>query len=130
MSTTASNPPSAAGRTRKWYRRVVIVAILAGGCGSTKHATAPESPTPAQAKQLLTARLRAKQLDFRWVACVRNGRSFRGAEIVRCNVNFGDPHIEAYCSVLEDGRLVTDHENSAIPCSRDQAGWSAIVSEG
>jgi hypothetical protein len=100
------------------------VAILAAGCGSTSRA---ESPTLAQAKQLLAARLRAKQLDFRWVACVRNGRSFEGAEIVRCNVNFGDPHIEAYCSVLEGGRLVTDHDDSAIPCSRDEAGWSASI---
>ena len=106
------------------------IAILAAGCGSARHAAQAESPTPAQAKELLTARLRAKQLDFRWVACVRNGRTFRGAGIVRCNVNFGDPHIEAYCSVLEDGRLVTDHENSAIPCARDTAGWSATVSEG
>jgi hypothetical protein len=100
------------------------VALLAAGCGSTTHAA---SPTPEQAKQLLTARLHAKQLDFRWVACVRNGRSFRGAEIVRCNVNFGDPHIEAYCSVLEDGRLVTDHDDPAIPCGRDQAGWSVPI---
>jgi hypothetical protein len=100
------------------------VAILAAGCGSARRA---ESPTPAQAKQLLTARLRAKQLDFRWVACVRNGRSFDGAEIVRCNVNFGDPHIEAYCSVLENGRLVTDHDDASIPCSRDEAGWSAPI---
>ena len=103
------------------------VALLAAGCGSTKRTAPLESPTPGQAKQLLTARLRTKQLDFRWVACVRNGRTFRGAEIVRCNVNFGDPHIEAYCSVLEDGRLVTDHENSAIPCKRDAAGWSAPI---
>ena len=106
------------------------LATTGAGCGSASKpaaAPAPQSPTPAQARRLLAARLRAKQLDFRWVACLRNGRSFRGARIVRCNVNFGDPHIEAYCSVLEDGRLVTDHENPAIPCGRDEAGWNAQI---
>ena len=57
-------------------------------------------------------------LAFRWVACVRDGRSFRGARIVRCQVDFGDPHIVPYCSVLERGWLVTDHDDAAIPCGR------------
>ena len=34
------------------------------------------------------------------------GRSFNGAAIVRCNVNFGDPHIEAYCIVLRRGEAL------------------------
>jgi hypothetical protein len=41
---------------------------------------------------------------------------------VRCNVNFGAPHIEVYCSILEGGRLVTNHEDRAIPCGHDDAG--------
>jgi hypothetical protein len=41
---------------------------------------------------------------------------------VRCNVDFGDPHIEAYCSVLVNGRLVTDHDDASIPCRHDDAG--------
>jgi hypothetical protein len=114
--------------TRALVAGCAALALTATGCGSTTPAAAPASATPAQAKRLLAARLRAKQLDFRWVACIRSGRSYRGARIVRCNVNFGDPHIEAYCSVLVSGRLVTDHDDGAIPCRRDEAGWSAPIS--
>jgi hypothetical protein len=94
------------------------LALAATGCGTTHDTASPESATPAQAHRLLVARLRKKQLAFRWVACVRDRRSFRGARIVRCNVNFGEPHIVQYCSVLERGRLVTDHDDAAIPCGR------------
>ena len=96
------------------------IALAAAGCGSTTSTSAPTpaAATPAQAKKLLAARLRAKQLDFRWVACVRNGRTYRGVEIVRCNVNFGDPHIVQYCAVVRGSRLVTDHEDVRIRCGR------------
>ena len=114
--------------TRALLAGCAALALAAAGCGSAAPAAAPASATPAQAKRLLAARLHAKQLDFRWVACIRNGRTYRGAGIVRCNVNFGDPHIEAYCSVLVGGRLVTDHDDPAIPCRRDEAGWSAPIS--
>jgi hypothetical protein len=79
-------------------------------------------------KQAFVAYLQRKELTYRWVACIRNGRRYRGQEIVRCNVNFGmDPHVEAYCTVFDDGRLVTNHENRAIPCRHDDAGFSAPV---
>ena len=100
------------------------------GCGARhEHAAAsPEAPTPAQAHRLLVARLHAKQLDFTRVSCVRNGRTYKGTAIVRCNVDFGiDPHVEAYCAVLDEGRLVTNHENPAIPCTHDDAGYSAPI---
>jgi hypothetical protein len=106
---------------------VLAAALAAAGCGGSAGSDLA-SPTPQQARRLLTARLRAKELAFRWVACVRNGRTFRGAAIVRCNVDFGDPHIEAYCSVLDGRRLVTDHEDQAIPCDRDEAGWDLRLS--
>ena len=51
----------------------------------------------------------------------------QGAAIVRCNVNFGDPHIEAYCSLLRNRQLVTDHDDPAIPCGHDGAGWTAPI---
>jgi hypothetical protein len=79
-------------------------------------------------KQAFVTYLKRKELTYRWVACVRNGRRYRGQAIVRCNVNFGmDPHVEAYCTVLEHGRLLTNHENRAIPCNHDDAGFSAPV---
>jgi hypothetical protein len=43
-------------------------------------------------------------------------RRFRGAQVSRCNVNFGDPHIVPYCVVLVGETLVTDRENRAIDC--------------
>jgi len=72
----------------------------------------------------MQVRLAAKQLDYRWVACVRVGRTYKGVSITRCNVNFGiDPHIEAYCLLLKNGKLVTNHDDGAIPCKHDDAGW-------
>jgi hypothetical protein len=106
---------------------LVVVVLVAAGCGGGS------SPAPGSAgvvptvRSALVARLHAKGIGYRWVACLRNGRSFRGREIVRCNVNFGDPHIEAYCGVLVRGRLQTNHENRAIPCHRDRAGFHISV---
>jgi hypothetical protein len=62
---------------------------------------------------------------------VRNGRRYKELPIVRCNVNFGmDPHVEAYCTVFEDGKLVTNHENKAIPCGHDNAGFTVPTAGG
>jgi hypothetical protein len=111
-------------------RRVAfaLLVLVAAGCGGSSSIDQTERPDLKSVKKALVAQLKEKQLTFRWVACVRNGRSYRHQPIVRCNVNFGmDPHIEAYCAVFEKGRLVTNHENSAIPCGHDDAGYSAPV---
>ncbi len=79
------------------------------------------------AKELMAAYLDGKHLDYRWVACLRTGRRFEEASIVRCNVNFGDPHIEAYCIVLRDGQLYSDHQDPAIPCQRDNRAPPATI---
>lgn len=105
---------------------VVAVAVLVAGCGGSSHGAAPElkSAPPALAKRLLTKQLDAKQLNYTWVACVRVGRSYKHVAITRCNVDFGiDPHVEGYCVLLEDGRLATNHQDPAIPCKHDDAGW-------
>jgi hypothetical protein len=103
-------------------------AALAAGCG-TATTFAYRGTTPAQAKELMMAYLDSKHLDWRWVACLPTGRTFAGAAIVRCNVDFGDPHIEAYCIVLRWGELYTDHQDKNIPCQRDnRAPPAAIVS--
>jgi hypothetical protein len=73
-------------------------------------------------ERLLAARLDARHLTYRYVACVPNGRRFSGQPVIRCNVNFNAPHIEVYCTALRDGRLLTNHEDAAVPCPRDDAG--------
>ena len=98
----------------------LVVVVAACGGASAKLSEAP----PALAKQLLTKRLDAAHLDYQWVACVRVGRTYERVPITRCNVDFGiDPHVEGYCLLLRNGKLVTNHEDSAIPCKHDDAGW-------
>lgn len=81
----------------------------------------------ATTRATLIAELRAEALHWTDVACVANGRHFEGHPIVRCNVDFGDPHIQAYCTVIADGRLVTNYNNPAIPCRQDDAGFQIIT---
>jgi hypothetical protein len=86
---------------------------LVAGCGGG----GPET-TPAAVKEALEGRLISKKLSFEWVYCLRTKLSFEGRPIVRCNVNFGDPHIVIYCATLDDGTLVTNRERPALRCGR------------
>jgi hypothetical protein len=99
--------------------------VVLAGCGSS--ASRIEATTPTEAKKLMVGYLESKHLSYRWVACLRSGRSFKGAAIVRCNVNFGDPHIEAYCIVLRWGKLYTDHQDPMIACQRDERAPPATI---
>jgi hypothetical protein len=105
---------------------LVAAAAALAGCGAATSSTY-RSPTTPQAKQLMIEYLNVRHLDWRWVACLHTGRSFAGASIVRCNVNFGDPHIEAYCTVLRWGKLYSDHQDPAIPCRRDNRAPPAHI---
>jgi hypothetical protein len=109
-----------------------VLLLLAAGCGSgaatATTAAGRTAASPVAAKRLMVQRLRRKQLDYTWLACVRVGRSYQGIPITRCNVGFGiDPHVEAYCVLLEDGRLVTNHDDPTIPCKHDDAGWDGTT---
>jgi hypothetical protein len=103
---------------------VAALALLAG-CGGTS--SPYRAATPQVAKKLMIRYLDGKRLRYRWVACLQTGRSFKGAAIARCNVNFGDPHIEAYCIVLKGGKLYSDHQDPAIPCQRDNRAPPATI---
>jgi hypothetical protein len=105
----------------------LAAAALFSGCGSSQTSVAYRPATPEHAKQLMIDYLDSKSLDWRWVACLHSGRSFVGVPIVRCNVNFGDPHIEAYCLVLRWGELYTDHQDPNIPCQRDNRAPPATI---
>jgi hypothetical protein len=103
--------------------------LLAVGCGSSS--ARQTQPSLATVKKAFVAKLNQEALTYHSVACVRNGRSYKGLPIVRCNVNFGmDPHVEAYCTVFENGKLVTNHDNKAIPCEHDNAGFTVPTAEG
>ena len=103
---------------------LLLVALVMAGCGgSGTGSSALTAASPLVAKQLLIRQLEAKQLDYTWIACIRNGRSYRSVPITRCNVGFGiDPHVEAYCIVLRGGELVSNFSDPAIPCGHDNAG--------
>jgi len=79
------------------------------------------------AARTLSLELRSENLSVQDVACVRNGRAYQGHPVIRCNVNFGDPHVVAYCSVIVAGRLVTSHEDPSIPCQPDLVGSKPLL---
>jgi hypothetical protein len=78
---------------------LAALATLVAGCGTSR-----TNGAPAVAERL-EVELTAHQLPPRWVACVPSRAQLLGRTVYRCNVDFGDPHIEAYCAVLEQGRL-------------------------
>jgi hypothetical protein len=79
------------------------------------------------ADRTLRRELSSEHLNFQYVACIRNGRSYHGHPIIRCNVNFGDPHVEAYCSVILAHRFVTSQQDPSIPCRPDLAGSQPLL---
>ena len=126
---------------RRWAAILGAVAVLAAaGVGAGVLASSGSGVAPATAasarittgslaavKRAMIAKLRAGRVHFSWVVCVRNGERFHGVAVVRCNVEFGDPHVQAYCSVFRGGRLVTSAEDPAIPCRPDDAGFTTII---
>lgn len=123
-------------RARLWALVIlgVLLAIAAaialedsggGAAGRSLASSRIESESPAKFRTALIARISAQHLNYQWVTCVSSGRRFKGVPVVRCNVDFGiDPHVEAYCSVLRGGRLLTSQDDPAIPCGADDAGYS------
>ena len=112
---------------------VLAVAAIAATVLATRSsdgASTVRTASPATVRSALITRLEASHLTYRWVVCVRTGRVFRQQAVVRCNVNFGDPHIEAYCSIIDRGRLVTDHETPSFGCPADLRGWATTIVTG
>ncbi len=103
---------------------VAIVLSVAGGDTARGSASsgAISTASPATFQDAVIVHLRAEHLNYHWVVCVRTSHRFKGVSVVRCNVDFGEPHIEAYCSVLRGGQLLTNFQDSAIPCGQDNSG--------
>ncbi len=127
-------------RGRVWLA-LLGAALLAAAVGVLAHASgaSPGRPRPGialvagirdpvrAADRTLSRELRSQHLYFQYVACIRNGRFYRGHPIIRCNVNFGDPHVVAYCSVISAGRLLTSQQDPSIPCRPDLAGSKPLL---
>lgn len=135
MSFGNSAHTGASGKERGHRGRPLLAAVaLAAALGAvlvvilsrSGSAGAVTSNEPAIKRQLVE-RLHQHALDPHWVACVPSGRSFDGAAVIRCNVDYGDPHIEAICGVLRGGELLTDHDEASIPCGPDRRGWHPLV---
>jgi hypothetical protein len=132
---TMSFKSALAPGARRWWVAALIAGCAAlgagafvavrGAAGASSAAVRTES-LPAFRAAVID-RMRREHLDYRWVACVSTTHRFEGVRVVRCNVDFGEPHIVAYCSVLRGGRLVTNQDDPAIPCGHDDAGFSAPV---
>jgi hypothetical protein len=122
-------------RRRQAFAGAAVLAVCALAAAvlttrSSDGASTVRVTQPAAVRAALIARLQRSHLSYRRVVCIHTGRVFRSHSVVRCNVNFGDPHIEAYCSIIDRGRLVTDHETPSFPCLADRRGWSATAVTG
>ena len=120
----------ARGAGRRWLYALVLICLVGGAVAyatTAGSAAAITTAKPSKFRSAVAARLAAEGLNYLWVACVRSGRRFEGVPVVRCNVDFGEPHIVAYCSVSRNGRLLTSEDNAAIPCRHDDSGWSDPV---
>ena len=122
-------------RRRGWIGAVAVIAAAAvvAALLATRSSDGASSVRPSSLRQVrsaLISRLNAQHLTYRWVVCVPTGRVFRHQAVTRCNVNFGDPHIAAYCAVIERHRLVTNHETPGFACPPDLHGWGTTIVTG
>jgi hypothetical protein len=82
------------------------IAVALGAVGFVAGCGGSQAVTGRSVADRLNETLVARDLPPRWVACVPTRFRLRGRTAFRCNVNFGDPHVEAYCAVIEDGHLL------------------------
>jgi hypothetical protein len=81
------------------------MAVGLSGCGGGSSGSTAASPTAADVAARLKRGLTDRYLSVRWTACVPRPERVAGASVFRCNVNFGEPHIEIYCAAVVDGTL-------------------------
>jgi hypothetical protein len=104
---------------------LLVTSLVLGTVGIASAAVV--KPDVPAVRSALKTRLHGQHLRVRHVYCIVNGRVYKQHAIVRCNVDFGEPHITAYCSVLIGGKLLTQFDVKAIPCHRDNAGAKDII---
>lgn len=106
---------------------VAALAVAAGSLAATG---------PRDVERALGRHLRARDLPARWVRCVAMPQRVARQVVFRCNVNFGDPHVQIYCAALVRGRLLAaewvmarqgrqDRQRSARECAARLARLSS-----
>ncbi len=106
---------------------VAVVVLLAVGAGY-RAITSTSAPAPPRGpRAALISLLRAQKVYFTSVTCIPNGRRFHGSAVTRCNVNSGNPHIQAYCLASLQGRWVDEYRNRPIPCRPDWKGFHITI---
>jgi hypothetical protein len=84
---------------------LVLVAVACGGSTGTE-----------SIESKLRDQLTERSLSVKWVRCAPP----RGS-VYRCNVNFGDPHVQVYCAALVDGELRAAEWRQAVRGRQDRA---------
>jgi hypothetical protein len=93
--------------------------VLAAIYQSSRPAGTPRiSFSSTRVETALRQRLHGEGLSYEWVTCVPTFHVYQRRRLFRCNVNFGDPHVEPYCATLIGHSLLTDHQNSRLSCGR------------
>lgn len=95
---------------------LVALATVIGACGGSSDT----ENLPVSVEASLLDRLESQRLSVVKITCVDSGHLYDGANVFRCNVNFGDPHIPAYCALLVDGELLTHFEEPDLTCDRQR----------
>ena len=108
--------------TRRAAPLLAAAALVAGCGGEGEMLTPPAPPSPAAAQDAMAARFAAKDLSIHYVRCVDGGVRQGADTVFRCNVNFGEPHIEGYCVVVRGARAVTQVEDPSLRCRRTRTG--------
>ena len=113
--------------TRRALALAAALALVARAAAAGASAPAPASRRARRRQpgreQALAARLdREGPLVPLTCAAWTRASGADGEPVFRCNVNFGEPHIEGYCVVVRDGRAVTQVEDRALRCRRTRTG--------
>jgi hypothetical protein len=90
----------------------LALAVLLAACGGSSTSSTLESK--------LREHLTERDLSVKWVRCARGAGS-----VYRCNVNFGDPHVQIYCAKLIDGDLRAAEWRQAVRGRQDRAAAAA-----
>lgn len=85
----------------------LLAVVALAGCGN------PDQGARVEAK--LSRHLADRTLPAKWVRCVREAGS-----TYRCNVSFGDPHVQIYCAELVDGVLRAAEWRQAVHGRQDR----------